>query len=54
MLVWLTSRDKHDAVIGGTVTSVRGIYKLSVDTDTFVPATVCVCVQEDKRGSVAS
>ena len=41
MLVWLTSRDKHDAVNGGIITSVKGIYKFSLDTDTFIHATVC-------------
>ena len=41
MLVWLTAKDKHDAVIGSTITSVRGIYKFSLDTATFVHATVC-------------
>lgn len=49
MLVWLTARDKHDAVIGSTITSVRGIYKFSLDIDTFIHAPVCAGRQKGQR-----
>jgi len=49
MLVWLVAQDKHDAVIGSTITSVRGIYKFSLDIDTFIHETVCARRQKGQR-----
>jgi hypothetical protein len=50
MLLWLTSVDKHDAVIGGTITSVKGIYRFSIETDTSIPATACAGIDNGQRG----
>jgi len=52
MLVCLTAQDKQDAVIEGTITSVRGIYKFSLDIDTFIHATVCAGRQKGQRSNL--